>query len=223
MFLRSARQDCVGVLKLFRSRIVKNNGSCCGKRVSAYDLIFDRSARACAFSERDSRPVKNGMQFGSDRSAGLQCGGLYQAITQPDINWRVLAIPVTSSYTCRMNYWIFQGNPDIFDIDTSLAQNEEIVWQVRQEHLAKLYLYDGKCAITGWTPAEVLEAAHLHSQSASGVNRSGNGLLLRSDLHALLDAGLLDIDTDCSTDPCKSRPEEHTLLGVPQEEITRAS
>jgi hypothetical protein len=58
------------------------------------------------------------MQFGSDRSAGLQCGELYQAITQPAISWRVLAIPVTSSYTCCMNYWIFQDNPDIFDIDT---------------------------------------------------------------------------------------------------------
>ena len=78
----------------------------------------DRSARACAFNERDSQPNQNGMQFGSDRSAGLQCGKLCQAITQPDIGWRVLAIPVTSSYTCCMNFWIFPSNPDIFAIDT---------------------------------------------------------------------------------------------------------
>ena len=36
-----------------------------------------------------------------------------------------------------MNYWIFQGNPDVFDIDTYLRENDDIVWQIRQKHLEK--------------------------------------------------------------------------------------
>lgn len=35
-----------------------------------------------------------------------------------------------------MKSWIFQGNPDLFDIDTYLAQNKEVVWTVRQKELA---------------------------------------------------------------------------------------
>ena len=35
-----------------------------------------------------------------------------------------------------MNNWIFQGNPDVFDIDTYLINNNKISWSVRQKHLA---------------------------------------------------------------------------------------
>lgn len=31
-------------------------------------------------------------------------------------------------------HWIFQSNPDIFDIDTYLANNTDIIWSVRQKH-----------------------------------------------------------------------------------------
>ena len=54
-------------------------------------------------------------------------------------------------------------------------------------------LYDSKCAISGHGPEAVLEAAHVEPHSKTGVNHSDNGLLLRSDLHALLDAGLIRI------------------------------
>ena len=36
-----------------------------------------------------------------------------------------------------MNYWIFQGNPDTFNIDTYLSENDSILWSVRQKHFAK--------------------------------------------------------------------------------------
>ena len=90
------------------------------------------------------------------RAAGR---GALQAITQPNINWRVLAIPVKSSYTCRMNYWIFQGNPDIFDIDADLAQSEEIVWQVRQEHLAK-QMQSGDEGYLWWAIGRILSGVY---------------------------------------------------------------
>ena len=36
-----------------------------------------------------------------------------------------------------MNYWIFQGNPDTFNVDAYLNSNTEILWTVRQKHLAE--------------------------------------------------------------------------------------
>jgi hypothetical protein len=54
--------------------------------------------------------------------------------------------------------------------------------------------YEGKCCISGWGPEAVLEAAHIEEHAKSGLNSLANGLLLRSDLHALFDEGLLRID-----------------------------
>jgi hypothetical protein len=55
-------------------------------------------------------------------------------------------------------------------------------------------LYDHSCAISGWGPEDVLEAAHIEPHSVGGHNSADNGLLLRADLHTLMDAGLLLID-----------------------------
>jgi hypothetical protein len=57
-------------------------------------------------------------------------------------------------------------------------------------------LYGECCAISGWRPESVLEAAHILLHAESGVNHSDNGILLRSDLHNLFDEGLLRIDPD---------------------------
>ena len=56
--------------------------------------------------------------------------------------------------------------------------------------------YDGMCAITGEVTKAVLEAAHVIPHSEGGDNDRGNGILLRSDLHNLFDAGLLKIDSE---------------------------
>lgn len=50
------------------------------------------------------------------------------------------------------------------------------------------------CAITGPCPTEALEACHLYSYAERGVHDQDGGLLLRADLHSLLDRGLLRID-----------------------------
>jgi hypothetical protein len=51
------------------------------------------------------------------------------------------------------------------------------------------------CVITGETVREVLDAAHLPGTSwRAGGNAANDGVLLRADLHRLLDAGLLRIE-----------------------------
>lgn len=51
--------------------------------------------------------------------------------------------------------------------------------------------YGGRCAITGCSALEVLEAAHVLPYKGAHTNRLDNGLLLRADLHTLFDCHLL--------------------------------
>lgn len=60
--------------------------------------------------------------------------------------------------------------------------------------LNMISLYGSACAISRESVVEVLEAAHIMGHSETGINHSGNGLLLRSDLHRLFDANLIAID-----------------------------
>ena len=55
-----------------------------------------------------------------------------------------------------------------------------------------LAAYGGRCALTGCDVADALNAAHVCDWRSE--NDAGAGILLRADLHALLDCGLLAID-----------------------------
>ncbi|MER6143092.1 HNH endonuclease [Streptomyces sparsogenes] len=52
------------------------------------------------------------------------------------------------------------------------------------------------CAVTGPSPAEALEAAHLRPFAATERHRVEEGLLLRADIHRVLDSGLLAISPE---------------------------
>jgi hypothetical protein len=73
--------------------------------------------------------------------------------------------------------------------------------EVRPEQASfrrKLFIaYNGRCVITGCTIVQALDAAHrLGCEWRNGHNSIYDGLLLRKDLHALYDAGLLRISDD---------------------------
>lgn len=53
--------------------------------------------------------------------------------------------------------------------------------------------YTRRCAISGERTLPALEAAHIKPYAESGPNRTENGLLLRSDLHRLFDAGYVTV------------------------------
>ena len=57
-----------------------------------------------------------------------------------------------------------------------------------------LEAYGGRCSLSGTNAVQVLEAAHIIPFSDNGSDSLKNGLLLRSDLHRLFDAGALAID-----------------------------
>lgn len=55
--------------------------------------------------------------------------------------------------------------------------------------------HKGACAVTGCTIPEALDAAHREGRDwRLGHNSGADGLLLRKDIHALYDAGLVNID-----------------------------
>ncbi|WP_191625313.1 HNH endonuclease [Pseudomonas fluorescens] len=57
-------------------------------------------------------------------------------------------------------------------------------------------IYDRTCALTGCAVEPVLQACHITPHSTQINYASSNGLLMRSDLHQLFDAGLLRISGD---------------------------
>jgi putative restriction endonuclease len=61
-----------------------------------------------------------------------------------------------------------------------------------RKHL--LRAYEGRCCITGTTEEAVLDAAHIIAYNGPSTNNITNGLLLRTDLHALFDLNLLGIE-----------------------------
>lgn len=54
--------------------------------------------------------------------------------------------------------------------------------------------YRGRCAVTGCETSAVLQAAHVRTISGKDFNAPNNGILLRSDIHALLDAFLISFN-----------------------------
>jgi len=57
-------------------------------------------------------------------------------------------------------------------------------------------VYDRRCAITEEKALPTLEAVHIKPFSDSGPHLVENGILLRSDIHKLFDAGYVTVTTD---------------------------
>ena len=85
----------------------------------------------------------------------------------------------------------------------------------RRQLLAR---YGAVCALSGPAPEPSLEAAHLYSYARIGKHEDDGGLLLRRDLHALFDRGLIAIDPSARTivvgDDLKAFPGLAALSGA---------
>jgi putative restriction endonuclease len=69
--------------------------------------------------------------------------------------------------------------------------------------------YSRRCAVTGEKTLPVLEAAHIKPYAESGPHRTANGLLLRSDIHKLFDAGYVSITEDYRIEVSSRIKEEY--------------
>jgi len=93
---------------------------------------------------------------------------------------------------------------DAFNADAAAVSQGKRIEQVRrvirdgQAELRRRLVahYGAVCMVTGTDVANVVDAAHIVPYGGATTNGIGNGLLLRKDIHALFDAGLLSIGPD---------------------------
>ena len=97
------------------------------------------------------------------------------------------------------------ADEEVFD-PTSVEDARGRIWRsITQRRGQKpfrddlIIAYGGRCAITGCSVLDVLEAAHIYPYRGPETNKVTNGLLLRADVHILLDCGLLAIDSKTMT------------------------
>lgn len=69
--------------------------------------------------------------------------------------------------------------------------------------------YDRRCAVTNERTLPALDAAHIKPYSESGLHVIRNGILLRRDLHALLDRGYVTITPSMKFEVSRKIKEEY--------------
>lgn len=109
------------------------------------------------------------------------------------------------------------------DINTPVAEIRKTTRERRPRQAAfrqaLLRAYGGRCAVTGCDVEPALEAAHVADWQSE--NDPGAGILLRADLHNLLDAGLFVIGRDYTvrSAPPYYRALEGTRLRLPKNRL----
>lgn len=68
--------------------------------------------------------------------------------------------------------------------------------------------YHRKCSITGEKTLPVLDAAHIKPYAEDGPHLIQNGLLMRTDIHALFDKGYITIDAKYNVEVSKRLNED---------------
>ncbi|MFC3687201.1 HNH endonuclease [Aquipuribacter hungaricus] len=103
---------------------------------------------------------------------------------------------LTASAEDEFSAQLIETSPPEDDYDARRRVYRQIVARRGQVSFRRELLdaYQARCAITGSSTTMVLEAAHLRPYRGPRSNSVSNGLLLRSDLHTLLDLQLLAFD-----------------------------
>jgi putative restriction endonuclease len=69
--------------------------------------------------------------------------------------------------------------------------------------------YGRRCSVSGEKTLPVLEAAHIKPYTESGPHSTHNGLLLRADLHILLDEGYMTVTKDYKVEVSRRIKEDY--------------
>ena len=123
----------------------------------------------------------------------------------------VTRINIITANSNLMSVQVQLENESAFDVSCIEEAKEKVSRSIvlrrgqRQFREALLKAYAGACAVTGTSIQDVLEAAHIVAYQGTSTNHVCNGLLLRSDIHALFDLGLLSIDPKTSCIYCSEQ------------------
>ena len=142
---------------------------------------------AHGYARRDLGPLSGGNPFYKTNNARRVLKLLKFQVTPNDSNPTIPGDAADDS----------QFDPS--SVRDTREQTERAIYRRRGQKRfrdALLAAYDGQCVVTGCAVLDVLEAAHIHPYRGADTNKVDNGLLLRSDIHTLFDAGLISIDAD---------------------------
>jgi hypothetical protein len=93
-----------------------------------------------------------------------------------------------------------ESDNEPFDPTNAKDAREKVLREIRARRGQKQFrdalidAYERRCAITGCDVLDVLEAAHITPYLGPETNDVTNGLLLRADLHTLVDTYLVAVD-----------------------------
>lgn len=92
----------------------------------------------------------------------------------------------------------------------------------REFRLLLLELYESRCAVTGCTVLDAIDAAHIIGVDGEGEDIKSNGIILRADVHRLFDNDLMAINPETGKlhfrDECKADYAEYegSVLNFPR-------
>ena len=137
-------------------------------------------------------PVKPGKtEKGADAliSAISPSEHLYIYLKRGDSNKKALQA------LCEQKSYSGEGNPSIGAGDIDAKEMENVQRAKRDEGFRRrvFWFWGPRCAITGCEDVVVLDTAHINAHSETGDNRAINGIVLRCDLHRLLDRKLMTL------------------------------
>lgn len=111
----------------------------------------------------------------------------------------------------------FDGQTKVSKIPSGLTgpiQRQAVsrIQREQQQLRAVLLLIDKVCAITAESFADVLDAAHIIAAKRGGREIIENAILLRTDVHRLLDSGAISINIDGTVSILKDLPSGYQAL-----------
>jgi putative restriction endonuclease len=147
-----------------------------GCRVLVEPMFFPREAWIDLPSSW-SKNIMGGKRYSTDEVEGLSLWNQLQDVAQG------LSAALPSGFAAPVSRY---GKPAL--ITPRLGQGAFRV--------AVTEAYRRQCAVTEGKVLPALDAAHIRPYSDGGMHVKSNGILLRKDIHSVLDAGYATVDTD---------------------------
>ena len=125
----------------------------------------------------------------------MECGVPVGVFFATSAGYKVLGLAFVERYEPENGWFVLhgpvhKGGPD-----------EKVRYALRRERIGQqrfrnqlFEAYTGRCAVSGCSVDEALEAAHIENYSGPKSQVVSNGILLRRDLHSLFDAHLISFE-----------------------------
>ncbi|MEW2741722.1 HNH endonuclease [Providencia sp. PROV130] len=109
---------------------------------------------------------------------------------------QIIAARTVDKIVVEIRNEFFDNEPDTDDDIRTRALRQVVVREGQPKFRNKLLrAYEGKCAVTGCSIQELLEAAHIRPYAGPWHTKAQHGLLLKTDIHTLFDRGLIWVDS----------------------------